>query len=101
MPQQDSVISGKRTDDMLPFENSQRVVRPHKSPHRSGGRIGSLGGKNFNSSQAAQGGEFYCPIQDDYVSEDFCEDQDCEYYDEDWEQEGYDCPCTYDDEEDL
>jgi len=105
MPQQDSVASGKGTDDMPPLpyylENSQRVVRPHKSPHRSGGRIGSRGGKNFNSSQAAQGGEFYCPIEDGYVSEDFCEDQDCEYYDENREQEGYDCPCTYDDEEDL
>lgn len=101
MPQQDPVISGKRTDDMLPFENSQRATRHHKSPHRSGGRIGRRGGKNFDSSQAAQGGEFYCPIKDDYVSEDFCQDQDCEYYDEDWEQEGYDCPCTCDDEEDL
>ena len=105
MPQQDSVASGKGTDGMPPLpyylENSQRVVRPHKSPHRSGGRIGRRGGKNFNSSQAAQGGEFYCPIENDYVSEDFCQDQDCEYYDEDWEQEGYDCPCTCDDEEDL
>lgn len=96
--QQNPIASGKGTDNKPPLpyylENLQQSTRSNKSPHRKG-RIGRLGGKSSNSSQTAQDDEFYCPIQDTYVSEDFCEDQNCQYYDEDWDQQEGGWPCTY------
>ena len=104
MPGQNHVIFGKESDNKPPLpyylENPQQAGRSHKPPNRMEGRIGSRGGKSFDSSGAAQGNEYYCPIEDGYVTEDFCEDENCEYYNENWEQDGYDCPCTCDDKED-
>lgn len=84
----------------LPYyiETPQRPAPFHTPPHRQGGRIGRRGGRDFKSSPAGQGDKIYCPIEKDYVSRDFCEDQDCEYYDEDGDPDsGW--HCTYHDDE--
>jgi len=105
MPQQDGhVTSGKETRDRPPYlEESQQSTPSHRPPYRQGGRIGRRGGRNFSSSttgqEQGQDNELYCPIEDDYVSQDFCEDNECEFYKvSDSEAAWY---CTYYDEENL
>ena len=103
MPQQNSpAISEKGTDDTPPLpyylENPQQAAPFHTPPHRQGGRIGRRGGRDFKSSQPGQSDKKYCPIEDDYVSQDFCEDKDCKYYVKDSDSE-IAWQCTYHDDE--
>ena len=103
MPQQNSpVISEKGTDDTPPLpyylENPQQTAPVHTPPHRQGGRIGRRGGRELKSSQPGQSDKKYCPIEDDYVSQDFCEDKDCKYYVKDSDSETA-WHCTYHDDE--
>jgi len=103
MPQQNCpVTSGKGTDDTPPLpyylEDPQQAAPSHTPPHRPGGRIGRLGGRDFKSSQPGQSDKKYCPIEDDYVSQDSCEDKDCKYYVKDSDSETA-WRCTYHDEE--
>lgn len=67
--------------------------------HPAGGRIGRRGGRGFMNSHAGPGDKIYCPIDKDYVVfPDFCEEQGCQYYDEDSDSENG-RHCTYYDEE--
>ena len=86
----------------LPYytETSQRPVPFHTPSHIPTGRIGRVGGRGFVNSSAGQGDKIYCPLEEGYVDIDFCQEQDCKYYDEDSDQDsGW--RCTYYDEEHL
>ena len=101
-PQQNSkpVTSGKGTDDTPPLpyylEDSHQATPFHALPYRQGGRVGRRGGRDFGSSQTGQDNELYCPIKDEYVSQDTC--RDCEYYEE-YPDSETSWRCTYDNEE--
>ena len=86
----------------LPYyiEAPEQLTRFHKQPPRSvRGRIGRCGGRGFRNSHTGPGDKIYCPIEKSYVVfPDFCEEQGCQYYDEDSDSEDG-RHCTYYDEE--
>jgi len=95
--------SERGTVDLPPLPYYTEILKQptpfHSPPYRQGGRIGRRGGRNLSSSESGQGGGIYCPFKQNYVVfPDFCEDNDCKYYDYDSDQESSG-QCTYCDEE--
>ena len=102
-PSVDSELDGNPLAEQAPTQPGDGMkpppaARPYVAP---GGLMtpslrprGGMGAGIRNTSSRGQPEERYCPIEGDYVSQDFCEDQDCEYYHKDSDSESgwY---CTY------